>query len=261
MVKAVILAGGLGSRLSEETENKPKPMIEIGEKPILWHIMKIYSNFGINDFIICSGYKSQVIKNYFANFFIYNSDITFDIKKNSFKANKKNPENWKVTVVDTGLNTMTGGRIKKIKNYLKNEKFFCLTYGDGLADINILKLINFHKKHGKLATLTATRPQARFGALNFSIKNKNLVNNFKEKPEGDQNWINGGFFVLSPKVIDRIKDDTSSWELEPLDSLAKDGELLAYKHLGFWRPMDILRDKIYLNNLWNNDEAPWKIWK
>jgi glucose-1-phosphate cytidylyltransferase len=260
MVKAVILAGGFGSRLTEETEQKPKPMIEIGERPMLWHIMKIYSSYGINDFIICCGYKSQTIKEYFANYYLYNSDVTFDLKNNSLKINKKKSENWKVTLVDTGLNTMTGGRIKRIKNYLKNEKYFCLTYGDGLADINILKLIDFHKKHGKLATLTAVRPLARFGAINFLDKNKNEVHSFIEKPKGDQSWINGGFFVLSPKVIDQIKDDATSWEMEPLENLARDRQLYAYKHNGFWRPMDYLRDKIYLNNLWNNDKAPWKNW-
>ncbi len=258
-MKAVILAGGFGSRLSEETENIPKPLIEIGGKPILWHIMKIYSSYGINDFIVCCGYKGNLIKEYFNNYFLYQSDVTFTINDNSMSVNRKGVEKWKVTLVDTGQNTMTGGRLKRIKEYLKNEKIFCLTYGDGVADINISKLIAFHKKHGKLATLTATRPQARFGAI--KINSNNQINNFEEKPRGDGSWINGGFFVLSPKVIDIIKDDKTKFELEPLASLAKKGQLFAFKHDSFWMPMDILRDKNHLNNLWNTDKAPWKIWK
>ena len=257
-MKVVILAGGLGTRLAEETENKPKPMVEIGGKPILWHIMKIYSFYGINEFIICCGYKGFVIKEYFKNYFLHMSDVTFSIDDNSMKVRQKNVENWKVTLVDTGENTMTGGRLKRVKSYLKNEKAFCLTYGDGIGDINISNLIAFHKKHKKLATLTATRPQARYGAIKLDSNGK--VNYFKEKPEDEGGWVNGGFFVLNPSVIEKIKDDNTIWEQEPLTTLAKEEQLFAYKHNGFWIPMDNLRDKLLLNKLWNNGEAPWKKW-
>ena len=268
-MKAVILAGGLGTRISEETGNKPKPMIEIGGKPILWHIMKIYSSYGIKEFIICCGYKGYIIKEYFNNFSLYQSDeITFNIKSNPVTKKKsvyrKKIDNWKVTCVDTGVSTMTGGRLKKIKKHLENDKIFCMTYGDGVADINISKLIDFHKKHGKMATLTATRPPARFGAL--TINKNNLVSSFEEKPQSSEGWINGGFFVLNKDVLNLVKDDETVWEQEPLTSLAKNEQLFAYKHDGFWMPMDTLREKNILDNLWNNaknksNSAPWKIWK
>lgn len=256
-MKAVILAGGLGTRLSEETSFKPKPMVEVGGKPILWHIMKIYSSHGVNDFIICCGYKGYVIKEYFANYFLHNSDITFDMKKNQMKVHQQRAEPWTVTLVDTGENTMTGGRLKRIEEYVKSEELFCFTYGDGVADINIRESIEFHKKHGKQATLTATYPPGRFGALD--IKN-NRIHNFKEKPKGDGGMINGGFFVLSPRVINRISDDMTTWEQEPLVTLAQEGELMAFQHHGFWQPMDTLRDKNYLEELWNSGKAPWKKW-
>jgi len=258
-MKAVILAGGLGSRLSEETENKPKPMVEIGGKPILWHIMKIYSSYGINDFIICCGYKGYVIKEYFNNYSLHNSDVFFSTKENTSKITRGSSEPWSITLVDTGDNTMTGGRLKRVQRYLKDEEVFCFTYGDGVGDINILNLITFHKKHKKLATVTATRPQARYGALKFGINDQ--VVSFEEKPEGDGSWINGGFFVLNKKVIDHIKDDQTSWESESLTNLSKENQLFAYKHHGFWMPMDTLRDKIVLNNLWNNSKASWKTWE
>ena len=257
-MKAVILAGGLGSRLSEETENKPKPMVEIGGKPILWHIMKIYSAHGVNDFIICCGYKGYVIKEYFKNYFLHISDVTFSMENNSMKVHHNNAEPWKVTLVDTGENTMTGGRLKRVYSYIKNEDAFCFTYGDGVGNINISETITFHKKNNKLATVTATRPQARYGALQLGTNQQ--VHNFEEKPDGDGNWINGGFFILNPSIVKHLKDDQTTWEKEPLTSLAKDGELFAYKHQGFWMPMDTLRDKIMLNKLWNSDKAPWKIW-
>jgi glucose-1-phosphate cytidylyltransferase len=257
-MKAVILAGGLGSRLSEETENKPKPMVEIGGKPILWHIMKIYSAHGVNDFIICCGYKGYVIKEYFKNYFLHMSDVTFSMENNSMKVHHNNAEPWKVTLVDTGENTMTGGRLKRVYSYIKNEDAFCFTYGDGVGNINISETITFHKKNNKLATVTATRPQARYGALQFGTNQQ--VHNFEEKPDGDGSWINGGFFILNPSIVKHLKDDQTTWEKEPLTSLAKDGELFAYKHQGFWMPMDTLRDKIMLNKLWNSDKAPWKIW-
>jgi len=258
-MKAVILAGGLGTRISEETDLKPKPMVEIGNRPILWHIMKIYSSHGVNDFIICCGYKGYVIKEYFANYFLHMSDVTLNMTDNSMKVHNNNAEPWNVTLIDTGENTLTGGRLKRVQNYVKDEEAFCFTYGDGVGDVNISELISCHKKHGKLATLTATRPPGRYGAL--IINNNDHVEYFKEKPEGDGSWINGGFFVLNPSVIDRIKDDQTSWEGDPLIGLAKDGELLAYKHSGFWQPMDTLREKILLNDLWNNGKAPWKTWK
>lgn len=257
-MKAVILAGGLGTRLSEETAMKPKPMVEIGGKPILWHIMKTYSEHGVNEFIICCGYKGYVIKEYFANYFLHQSDITFNMDENDMVVHHKRAEPWKVTLVDTGDDSMTGGRLKRVLPYLKNEKVFCFTYGDGVADINITELINFHKSHGKLATLTAAFPPGRFGALNIV---DNQVKKFEEKPKGDGALINAGFFVLSKKVIERIEGDSTIWEQEPLKSLAEDGELMSFKHSDFWQPMDTLRDKKYLEKLWQADNAPWKIWK
>jgi glucose-1-phosphate cytidylyltransferase len=257
-MKAVILAGGLGTRLSEETVSKPKPMVEIGGKPILWHILKIYSHYGINDFIICCGYKGYVIKEYFKNYFMHQSDITFKMKDNEMIVHEKRAEPWTITLVDTGDKSMTGGRLKRVLPYLKSEESFCFTYGDGVANINIKELIEFHKSHGKQATLTATYPPGRFGAL--GIEN-NQVKTFEEKPRGDGALINGGFFVLSPKAIERIDGDHSIWEQEPLKGLANDGELMAFKHEGFWQPMDTLRDKIYLEELLENNKAPWKTWK
>tara|TARA_Y100001954_G_scaffold238970_1_gene309914 strand:+ start:2868 stop:3641 length:774 start_codon:yes stop_codon:yes gene_type:complete len=256
-MKAVILAGGFGTRLSEETNKIPKPMVKIGGKPILWHILKIYSSYGINDFIICCGYKSYIIKEYFYNYFIHNSDITLNLKSNKIKVHKKRSEDWNITLVDTGLNSMTGGRLKRIKEFIKNDECFCFTYGDGLSDIDISKLIRFHKSHGKLATLTAVYPPGRFGALKI---NENKVIKFEEKPQGDGALINGGFFVLSPKVLEFINDDSTIWEQEPLMKLAKDGQLMSYIHKSFWQPMDTLRDKINLEKLWQSD-APWKSWK
>ena len=257
-MKAVILAGGLGTRLSEETVSKPKPMVEIGGKPILWHIMKTYSHYGINDFIICCGYKGYVIKEYFANYFLHQSDVTFNMKDNKMTIHKDRAEPWTVTLVDTGDNSMTGGRLKRVLPFIKDEEAFCFTYGDGLADINIKDLIDFHISHGKQATLTATYPPGRFGALD--IKN-NQVQKFEEKPRGDGALINGGYFVLSPKVIQRIEGDDTTWEQEPLKSLASDGELMSFKHHGFWQPMDTLRDKMKLEELYDKNEAPWKLWK
>ena len=257
-MKAVILAGGLGTRLSEETITKPKPMVQIGGKPILWHILKIYSYYGINDFIICCGYKGYVIKEYFNNYFLHQSDVTFDMKSNKITIHEDRSEPWKITLVDTGDNSMTGGRLKRVLPYLKNQDSFCFTYGDGVADINISELIKFHKSHGKLATLTSTYPPGRFGAVN--IKN-NQVLKFEEKPQGDGALINGGFFVLSPKVIERIEGDHSVWEQEPLKGLAEDGELMSFKHTGFWQPMDTLRDKLILDKLLKSNKAPWKKWK
>tara|TARA_B100000989_G_scaffold155386_2_gene115936 strand:+ start:6217 stop:6987 length:771 start_codon:yes stop_codon:yes gene_type:complete len=256
-MKAVILAGGLGTRLSEETEKKPKPMVEIGGKPILWHIMKIYSYHGVNNFIICCGYKGYIIKEYFKNYFLHQSDITFNMKNNQMTVHEDRAEPWTVTLVDTGENSMTGGRLKRVLPYIKDEKSFCFTYGDGVADINIGKLIKFHNSHGKLATITATYPPGRFGALNIQ---ENRVLKFEEKPKGDGALINGGFFVLSPKVIDKIKDDKTIWEQEPLKKLAKEGQLMSFLHDGFWQPMDTLRDKIKLNQLIKENKAPWKVW-
>lgn len=257
-MKAVILAGGLGTRLSEETAMKPKPMVEIGGKPILWHIMKTYSEHGVNEFIICCGYKGYVIKEYFANYFLHQSDVTFNMNDNDMVVHHKRAEPWKVTLVDTGDDSMTGGRLKRVLPYLKNEKVFCFTYGDGVADINITELINFHKSHGKLATLTAAFPPGRFGALNIV---DNQVKKFEEKPKGDGALINAGFFVLSTKVIERIEGDSTIWEQEPLKGLAHDGQLMSFKHSDFWQPMDTLRDKKYLEKLWKAGNAPWKIWK
>ncbi|WP_375585608.1 glucose-1-phosphate cytidylyltransferase [Cyclobacterium xiamenense] len=257
-MKAVILAGGLGTRLSEETHLKPKPMVEIGGKPILWHIMKIYSSHGVNEFIVCCGYKGYVIKEYFANYFLHQSDVTFDMEKNTMVVHRKRAEPWIVTLVDTGDETMTGGRLKRVAGYFQNEEAFCLTYGDGVSNVDITKSIAFHRSHGKMATLTATFPPGRFGAIDIV---EGRVCSFKEKPLGDGARINGGFFVLSPRVIDRISGDLSIWEQEPLIGLAKDGELMAFTHEGFWLPMDTLRDKEKLEELWQSGNAPWKIWE
>lgn len=256
-MKVVILAGGLGTRLSEETSSRPKPMVEVGGKPILWHIMKLYSFHGLNDFVICCGYKGYVIKEYFANYFLHTSDVTFDMQENSVHVHQRRAEPWRVTLVDTGDESMTGGRLLRVADYLKHEEAFCFTYGDGLGDINITAAIEFHRQHGKLATLTATHPPGRFGALD--IVNKE-VKNFKEKPKGDGAMINGGFFVLSPEVLRYVNDDQTVWEQFPLMKLAEDGQLMAFEHHGFWQPMDTLRDKNYLNELWVGGIAPWKKW-
>jgi glucose-1-phosphate cytidylyltransferase len=257
-MKAVILAGGLGTRISEETSTKPKPMVEIGGKPILWHIMKSYSAHGVNDFVICCGYKGYVIKEYFANYFLHMSDVTFDMQNNKMEVHTRNSEPWKVTLVDTGDETMTGGRLKRVRPYISDEEMFCFTYGDGVSDVNISELIAFHKAHGKLATLTATQPPGRFGALNLEGQK---INSFQEKPQGDGAWINGGYFVLSPKVIDYIDGDSTTWEKSPMENLAKDAQLDAFFHHGFWQPMDTLRDKIHLEEMWQTGNAPWKISK
>nr|UKE83381.1 glucose-1-phosphate cytidylyltransferase [Pectobacterium sp. PL152] len=257
-MKAVILAGGLGTRLSEETVTKPKPMVEIGGKPILWHIMKMYSYHGINEFIICCGYKGYVIKEYFANYFLHMSDITFNMKDNEMTVLPKRAEPWTVTLVDTGDHSMTGGRLRRVSEYIKDDECFCFTYGDGVCGVDIQDTIAFHKRHGKLATLTATLPPGRFGALELS---NGQVQSFKEKPKGDGALINGGFFVLSPKVLDLIDGDSSVWEQSPLMTLAAKGELMAYEYTGFWQPMDTLRDKMLLDELWQNGEAPWKKWE
>lgn len=257
-MKAVILAGGLGTRLSEETSTRPKPMIEIGGKPILWHIMKMYSAHGVNEFVICCGYKGYVIKEYFANYFLHQSDVTFTMQDNQMKVHQKRAEPWVVTLVDTGDESMTGGRLRRVADYVKDEEAFCFTYGDGVGDINISAVIEFHKIHGKDATLTATYPPGRFGALDIS---NGQVLNFKEKPKGDGAMINGGFFVLSPKVLSRITADSTIWEQEPLIGLAEDKQLMAYEHHGFWQPMDTLRDKIHLESLWQSGNAPWKVWE
>jgi len=257
-MKAVILAGGFGSRISEETNLKPKPMIEIGGKPILWHIMKIYSHHGINDFIICCGYKGYVIKEYFANYFLHMSDVTFDIGNNSMEVQQQSAAPWRVTLVDTGDDAMTGGRLKRVSSYLQDEEDFCFTYGDGVSDVNITQLIAFHRAHGLQATLTATYPPGRFGALDIEPDHRIIA--FKEKPKGDGGMINGGFFVLSPKVIDLIANDQTIWEGEPLERLVESNQLKAYKHEGFWQPMDTLRDKTHLDELWQSGKAPWKVW-
>lgn len=257
-MKAVILAGGLGTRLSEETNLKPKPMVEIGGRPILWHIMKMYAHHGVSDFIICCGYKGYVIKEYFANYFLHMSDVTFDMNNNTMEVHNKRAEPWKVTLVDTGDHSMTGGRLRRIADYIKDEDEFCFTYGDGVGDIDISKSIQYHKSHGKLATLTATYPPGRFGALDIS---EGEVKSFKEKPKGDGAMINGGFFVLSPKVLQYLNSDEDIWENEPLSSLATEGQLMAYEHRGFWQPMDTLRDKTKLEELWNSGKAPWKCWE
>lgn len=256
-MKAVILAGGLGTRISEETSTRPKPMVEIGGKPILWHILKMYSQHGINDFVICCGYKGYVIKEYFANYFLHMSDITFDMRKNAMEVHQQSAEPWRVTLVDTGDNTMTGGRLKRVANYVKDDDMFCLTYGDGVSDVNITELIAYHMAQNVKATLTATIPPGRFGALDLS---GNKVNSFMEKPKGDGALINGGFFVLSPQVLDYITGDQTIWEREPLERLAQEGNLAAFEHTGFWQPMDTLRDKTYLEALWQSGQAPWKTW-
>lgn len=256
-MKAVILAGGLGTRLSEETSSRPKPMVEIGGKPILWHIMKMYSSYGINDFVICCGYKGYVIKEYFANYFLHQSDVTFCMKENRMDVHEKRAEPWTVTLVDTGDNSMTGGRLGRVESYIKDEEAFCFTYGDGVGDIDIKATIDFHNKHGKEATLTSTYPPGRFGALDI---HEGKVKSFQEKPKGDGAMINGGFFILSPKVLKRIAGDDCVWEQEPLMGLSDDGQLMAYEHHGFWQPMDTLRDKIHLEKLWQAGKAPWKTW-
>ena len=257
-MKAVILAGGLGTRISEETYLKPKPMIEIGGKPILWHIMKIYSSHGINNFIICCGYKGYVIKEYFANYFLHMSDVTFDMALNKMDVHHRNAEPWRVTLIDTGDETMTGGRLKRTKEFVKDEDAFCFTYGDGVADIDISTLIKFHKQHGKQATVTAVQPPGRYGALNMEGEK---VVSFIEKPKGDGGKINGGFFVLSPECLDYIDGDATAWESDPLVRLASNGELIAFEHKGFWQPMDTLRDKNQLEELWLSGNAPWKSWE
>jgi len=255
-MKAVLLAGGLGTRLSEETDLKPKPMVEIGGKPLLWHIMKIYSAHGINDFIVCCGYKGYIIKEYFANYFLHMSDVTFDLSSNSMEVHKRQAEPWRVTLVDTGEQTMTGGRLKRVMPYLGDEDF-CFTYGDGVGDVDITRLLAFHKAQGKLATLTAVQPPGRFGTLHLEGE---MIQHFQEKPDGDGAWINGGFFVLSPRVIDYIDGDATFWEREPMERLAAAGQFAAYRHAGFWQPMDTLRDKVHLEQLWRSHAAPWKIW-
>jgi glucose-1-phosphate cytidylyltransferase len=255
-MKAVILAGGYGTRISEESGIRPKPMVEIGGKPLLWHIMKIYSSYGINEFIICCGYKGHIIKEYFSNYALDNCDVTFDMRKNTMEIHKNETEDWRVTVVHTGYNSMTGGRIKRVKDYIGNETF-CLTYGDGLSDVNIGESIKFHKAHGKLATLVAVQQPGRFGAFTLHDHDSS-IRHFAEKPmDGDSPWINGGFFVLEPKVIDYIADDNTTWERDPLEKLAKEGELAAFRHNGFWQPMDTLRDKNVLEDLWQKGKAPW----
>ena len=258
-MKVVILAGGFGTRISEESHLKPKPMIEIGERPILWHIMKIYSNYGFNDFIVCLGYKGYCIKEYFAHYFLHESNVTFDFRNDNEKViHNHSAEPWRVTLVNTGMETMTGGRVKRIQSYIGNEPFM-LTYGDGVSDVNIKELVKFHKSHGKTATVTSIQPSGRFGALDLSQNNQVL--GFQEKPKGDGHWINAGFFVLQPEVFDYLIDDSTIFEREPLENLAKAGELVAYKHYGFWQPMDTLRDKNYLEELWQSGKAPWKSWE
>lgn len=256
-MKAVILAGGLGTRISEETHLKPKPMIEIGGKPILWHIMKTYSAHGVNDFVICCGYKGYVIKEYFANYFLHMSDVTFDMANNRMEVHEQKAEPWRVTLVDTGDDTLTGGRLKRVKDYVQGENAFCFTYGDGVADVDITAEIAFHKAHGKLATVCAVQPPGRYGALELAGQS---VRGFVEKPRGDGGLINGGFFVCSPKVLDYIEGDQSSWEGKALETLASQGELMAFEHDGFWQPMDTLREKTHLEELWATGKAPWKCW-
>lgn len=257
-MKAVILAGGLGTRISEETHIKPKPMVEIGGRPILWHILKMYSCHGINDFIVCCGYKGYVIKEYFANYFLHSSDVTFDMNDGEMQVHRRSAEPWKVTLVDTGEYTNTGGRLKRVEEYLDSEPF-CFTYGDGLADVDLTALVEFHRTHQLQATVTAVQPPGRYGSLDLELTSS-TVNGFIEKPQGDGGWINGGFFVLEPNVLSRINGDDCSWELDPLRSLANEGELAAYCHHGFWQPMDTLRERNLLQNLWNEGIAPWKQW-
>ena len=256
-MKAVILAGGLGTRLSEETLVKPKPMVEIGGKPILWHILKIYSSYGIDDFIICCGYKGHLIKDYFSKYFLYTDDISIDFSKNKIDVISKKTENWKIKLINTGENTLTGGRLKRISKYLDDDESFCFTYGDGVSDVNIKELISFHNKENRLATLTAVQPPGRFGSIAFQ---RGKVLSFKEKPKGDNNWINGGFFVLKKSVLNLIQGDNTIWEEEPLKILAEEGQLSAFHHNGFWQPMDTLKDKIFLEEAWKNGDAPWKVW-
>jgi len=256
-MKAVILAGGLGTRLSEETIHKPKPMVDVGGRPILWHVMKIYSHFGVNEFIICAGYRGYLIKEYFANYFVHPSDVTFDLQSNQIEVHKKGAENWKVTVIDTGVNSMTGGRLKRVGDYLDDEPFF-FTYGDGVGDVDIRKSLDAHKSSKRKATMTAVQPPGRFGALQIV---GDQITSFQEKPEGDGSWINGGFFVLEPSVLNYIESDSTTWERSPLETLAREGQLSVYKHKGFWSPMDTMRDKILLNDLWEENKAPWKLWK
>lgn len=257
-MKAVILAGGLGTRISEETHLKPKPMIEIGGMPILWHIMKTYSAHGVNEFVICCGYKGYLIKEYFANYFLHMSDVTFDMAKNEMEVHQHKAEPWKVTLVDTGEDTLTGGRLKRVADYIGKEKAFCFTYGDGVSNVNIRESIEFHRRHGKLATVTAVLPPGRYGAI---ARQGDLVTGFVEKPRGDGGMINGGFFVLSPRVLDFIDGDQSSWEGEPLTKIASIGEMMAFEHQGFWQPMDTLREKNLLEDLWASGKAPWKVWQ
>ena len=257
-MKTVILAGGFGTRISEESAIRPKPMVEIGERPILWHIMKIYSAHGINDFIICCGYKGYMIKEFFSKYFLHMSDVTFDLKNNNMKVHQNNVEPWKVTLIDTGGNTMTGGRIKRVKDYIAGETF-CLTYGDGVSDVDITELIKFHRQEKSLATLTAVQAPGRFGALTLK-KDQTKIAGFREKPQGDDAFINGGYFVCEPAVLDYIKDDSTVWEREPLENLAREGMLAAFRHDGFWHPMDTLRDKNVLEDLWQSGNAPWKVW-
>ncbi|MHB0971046.1 MAG: glucose-1-phosphate cytidylyltransferase [Thermoanaerobaculia bacterium] len=256
-MKAVILAGGLGSRLSEETIVRPKPMVELGGRPILWHIMKIYSHFGIHDFVVCLGYKGYMIKEYFANYFLHMSDVTINLRNNELKVHQNSSEPWTVTLVDTGEETMTGGRLKRARAHV-NEETFCFTYGDGVSDVDINALIAFHREQGSYATLTAVQPPGRFGVIDMD---EERIRAFAEKPPGEGSWINGGFFVLEPAIFDYIEGDQTTWEREPLERLARDGHLSAYKHAGFWQPMDTLRDKILLENLWNSGSAPWKVWQ
>ena len=255
-MKAVILAGGLGTRISEETTVRPKPMIDIGGKPVLWHILKIYSQHGINDFVVCLGYKGYMVKEYFANYFLHTSDVTFDLANNRMDVHQQHAEPWRVTLVDTGDQTQTGGRLKRVENYLDGETF-CFTYGDGLADIDITAQLAFHKTRASLATMCAVQPPGRFGAIDIQ---DNRITRFEEKPSGDGSWINGGFFILEPGVFDYIESDATVWERDPLEALARDGELSAYMHAGFWQPMDTLRDKLKLEELWQNGHAPWKVW-
>jgi len=254
-MKAVLLAGGLGTRISEESASRPKPMIEVGGKPIIWHIMKMYAAHGINEFIVCCGYKGYVIKEYFANYFLHQSDVTIDLANNSIEVHHKKAEPWKVTLVDTGEETQTGGRLKRVADYIDGD--FCMTYGDGVGSVDLTTLLQFHQSHGKLATMTAVQPPGRFGALQL---NGNQIQSFVEKPQGDGGWINGGFFVLNPKVLEQISSDGTLWEQEPLQNLAKQGELQAFFHSGFWQPMDTLRDKNHLESLWASGKAPWKMW-
>lgn len=257
-MKAVILAGGLGTRLAEETGVRPKPMVEIGGQPILWHVMKIYLAHGIRDVIVCCGYKGYVIKEYFSNYLLHTSDLTIDMRENITQIQNRRTEPWRVTLVDTGETTLTGGRLKRVREYIGNETF-CFTYGDGVADVNITELISFHREQGAMVTLTATTPPGRFGAISLE-KDQVRIEAFREKPDGDGAWINGGFFVVEPKALDLIEGDHTTWEREPLEKLAAAGELAAYRHRGFWHPMDTLRDKTYLESLWNSGKAPWKVW-